>query len=391
MFVLQVEIPGQSRPITCSTELIDLDVGDRLLVEHDKRTIFARVSRVPLDVEWVGSPPPGKVMRRATRADEERESHLEARREEWLELAKQRVREYELPMRLLRADVQSSGKKVTFQFIAEGRVDFRALVRDLARRLRTRVELRQIGVRDATVLQGGIGHCGQELCCARFLKGFAPVSMRMAKAQGLPLNPAKISGQCGRLMCCLRYELDESAQGGRSGARRDRRGRGGKGCRGCSPGGDAPRKAENGAKAETAPKPENAPQGKPESPADTQEARDAKTSRPASESAPRDGEKRGRRSDRREGRRRDGGRGRRGRDGRGGEGRGGEGRGGESRGGEAKGGEGRGRGGERRGGSRRDRTDGPRDGRRSRGPEGEKPRTPETTPSPEPKKPPEQD
>ncbi|MDQ7007918.1 MAG: regulatory iron-sulfur-containing complex subunit RicT [Acidobacteriota bacterium] len=228
MLSIQVEIPGQAKPVTCSTRFEDLGIGDRLLVEIDGKTTFAWVVRVPLELEWGERKPRGKVLRRASRADEERQSHIEARRQEWLEIAREMVLEHGLPMRVLRADLTPSGGKVTFYFVAEGRVDFRALVRDMARRLRARVELRQIGVRDATVLQGGVGHCGQSLCCARFLDGFAPVSMRMAKAQGLPLNPSKISGQCGRLMCCLRYELEGPDQGGK--ARR-------KGARRCSGGG----------------------------------------------------------------------------------------------------------------------------------------------------------
>lgn len=240
MLVVQVEVPGQSRSLTCMTEIEGLNVGDRLLVDLDGRTSFASVVRIPLDLEWGKKKPSAKVLRRASRTDEDRQSHMEVQREEWLAIAREQVTAHELPMRILRADLTPSGKKVTLHFVADGRVDFRELVRDLARLLRTRVELRQIGVRDATVLQGGIGHCGQPLCCAQFLPGFSPVSMRMAKAQGLPLNPSKISGQCGRLMCCLRYELDEkdrkipprkgqggsrNGSGGRAAGGRGRRGR----------------------------------------------------------------------------------------------------------------------------------------------------------------------
>lgn len=256
MLVVQVELPGQAKPVTCATRFEDLEIGDRLLVDLEGRTAFGWVVRVPLDLEWGEKGPKGKVLRRASRGDEERQSHIEVRREEWLEIAREQVVEHGLPMRVLRADLTPSAKKVTFFFVADGRVDFRALVRDLARRLRARVELRQIGVRDATVLQGGVGHCGESLCCARFLDGFAPVSMRMAKLQGLPLNPTKISGQCGRLMCCLRYELDESQtrdgeqrsgdrrrgrrrrDGGR-GERGDRRAKEGAGSSGCAAKGGA--------------------------------------------------------------------------------------------------------------------------------------------------------
>jgi cell fate regulator YaaT (PSP1 superfamily) len=201
--------PGRHRPYVCACEDDGLEVGDRLLIQVEGKTRFGTVVRVPIRFDESHGEPGGEVLRKASHTDEERESHLQARREEWLQIAREKVSAHGLPMRLLRADIAPNLKKVTFQFVADGRVDFRALVRDLARSLRTRVELRQIGVRDATVLQGGIAHCGRPLCCATFLPEFAPVSMKMAKAQGLPLNPAKISGQCGRLMCCLRYEVDE--------------------------------------------------------------------------------------------------------------------------------------------------------------------------------------
>ncbi len=211
MLTVEVELPDRCRSLTCLTEFEDLELGDRLVIDVDGQQKFGTLVRVPTDLPWPESAPLPRVLRRATAEDENRESHLQRQREEWLEVARQLAAELQLPMRMLRADPAASGRKVTFQFVAEGRVDFRELVRELSRRLRARVELRQVGVRDAAIVQGGVGHCGQGLCCARFLGGFAPVSMRMAKAQGLPLNPAKISGQCGRLMCCLRFEVEGTA------------------------------------------------------------------------------------------------------------------------------------------------------------------------------------
>ena len=111
-----------------------------------------------------------------------------------------------LPMKLVMADQSFDGKKIVFYFTSEGRVDFRELVRDLAQRFHTRIEMRQIGPRDESGVKGGYGPCGRNLCCSSFLKEFAPISIRMAKDQNLSLNPSKISGMCGRLMCCLRYE-----------------------------------------------------------------------------------------------------------------------------------------------------------------------------------------
>jgi len=120
-------------------------------------------------------------------------------------------------MKLGLVEQQLDGKRLLFHFTAEGRVDFRELVRDLSAKFRARIELRQVGARDDASMQGGCGPCGKQLCCSTFLKGFDPVSIKMAKAQGLSLNPSKISGMCGRLMCCLKYEYEPSTKG-RAGA-----------------------------------------------------------------------------------------------------------------------------------------------------------------------------
>jgi cell fate regulator YaaT (PSP1 superfamily) len=129
-----------------------------------------------------------------------------ARRAEGRVAARRLVRDHDLPMKVVAVDYTDSPDVFTVYFSAPRRVDFRALVRDLASRLHTRVELRQIGPRDEARLQGGIGPCGRDLCCATFLKDFEPVSVRMAKDQDLPVNPMRIAGACGRLMCCLKYE-----------------------------------------------------------------------------------------------------------------------------------------------------------------------------------------
>jgi cell fate regulator YaaT (PSP1 superfamily) len=135
-----------------------------------------------------------------------RDEESRRRRAEGRLAAKRLIREHQLPMKLTAVDYVSSANVFTVYFSAPHRVDFRALVRDLASRLRARVELRQIGPRDEARLQGGIGPCGRDLCCATFLKDFEPVSVRMAKDQDLPVNPMRIAGACGRLMCCLKYE-----------------------------------------------------------------------------------------------------------------------------------------------------------------------------------------
>jgi cell fate regulator YaaT (PSP1 superfamily) len=149
-----------------------------------------------------------KVVRRATDRDRQQRERNEIRRDRAFRKCQELIVKHKLPMKLIDIDYVFDGSSITFYFTSEGRVDFRSLVRDLASALKTRIELRQIGVRDEAKMIGGLGPCGRPLCCASFLDEFYPISIRMAKEQHLPLNPAKISGVCGRLMCCLRYEQD---------------------------------------------------------------------------------------------------------------------------------------------------------------------------------------
>lgn len=149
-----------------------------------------------------------KVMRIATPGDLQKMEANQAKVAEAREICLQKIAAHDLPMKLVDVEYTFDGSKVIFYFTAEGRVDFRELVKDLAAVFRTRIELRQIGVRDEAKMLGGLGSCGRELCCASFLGDFEPVSIRMAKDQNLSLNPTKISGICGRLMCCLKYEND---------------------------------------------------------------------------------------------------------------------------------------------------------------------------------------
>ncbi len=148
------------------------------------------------------------ILRKADQHDIEMADKNAGREEEALKFCKKRVRERKMEMKLVRAEYLFDGSKIVFYFTADGRIDFRELVRDLAQHFRTRIEMRQIGVRDEAKMVGGLGCCGRELCCSSYLRNFAPVSVKMAKAQGLALNPSKISGQCGRLLCCLGYEYD---------------------------------------------------------------------------------------------------------------------------------------------------------------------------------------
>lgn len=149
-----------------------------------------------------------EISRRANPEEKERHAQLPAREQAAAAFCRQRIKVLDLPMHLVWAECHFNGSKVIFYFTAESRVDFRELVKELVQEFRTRVEMRQIGVRHETQMTGGIGACGRELCCASFLRNFESVSIRMAKAQDLPLNPAKISGVCNRLLCCLTYEFD---------------------------------------------------------------------------------------------------------------------------------------------------------------------------------------
>jgi len=159
-----------------------------------------------------------RVIRKASDEDKANYELNKQKEKDAMEICKQKINAHKLPMRLIDAEYTFDMGKIIFYFTAEGRVDFRELVKDLAAIFKTRIELRQIGVRDEAKMLGGIGTCGRELCCSSFLGDFEPVSIKMAKEQNLSLNPAKISGICGRLMCCLKYEsqlYDIKAQEGR--------------------------------------------------------------------------------------------------------------------------------------------------------------------------------
>lgn len=149
-----------------------------------------------------------KVLRKANDKDLKKVEENKVKAAEAFKICEEKVIAHELDMKLIEAQYSFDGSKVIFFFTSDGRVDFRELVKDLAAALHTRIELRQIGVRDEARMLGGLGICGQPFCCSRFLNGFQPVSIKMAKEQGLSLNPTKISGTCGRLMCCLKYEQD---------------------------------------------------------------------------------------------------------------------------------------------------------------------------------------
>jgi cell fate regulator YaaT (PSP1 superfamily) len=186
---------------------IDLEANDQVIVKTNRGLELGQVVIAPKQVLASEVPKPLKrVVRKASAEDISRTRELEAKASEALAECDQLVAELGLPMKLISAEYNLDGSRLTIFFSAEARVDFRELVRKLASRLKTRVELRQIGPRDEAKMVGGFGRCGRPLCCASFISEFAPVAIKMAKEQDLPLNPAKISGVCGRLLCCLVYE-----------------------------------------------------------------------------------------------------------------------------------------------------------------------------------------
>ncbi|MFA6612608.1 MAG: stage 0 sporulation family protein [Dehalococcoidales bacterium] len=189
---------------------VELKDGDQVVVETARGQELGRVIGIPGEIPEEEVPEGLKpVLRLAADADIEQACEMEKKEAEAISECEQLVRQLKLPMKLLRAEYSLDGNLVTIFFGAEGRVDFRELVRELSRKLKGRVELRQVGPRDETRLLGGFGRCGRPLCCATFLADFSPVSIKMAKEQDLPLNPMKISGLCGRLLCCLGYEFEQ--------------------------------------------------------------------------------------------------------------------------------------------------------------------------------------
>lgn len=188
---------------------LELQPGDRVVVETERGLGLGKVvSSITEKEETLLTQPLAKVQRLLGPEDEKTLAHLSRREKEAYEFCQRRIKERGMDMKLVRVENLFDGSKAIFYFTADGRVDFRELVKDLAHTFHTRIEMRQIGVRDEAKMVGGLGICGRELCCASFLRDFQPVSVKMAKEQNLALNPAKISGQCGRLLCCLDYEYE---------------------------------------------------------------------------------------------------------------------------------------------------------------------------------------
>lgn len=207
--IVKIKFRDAGKQYDFNAQQWELRGGDLVVVETDRGRALGTVVLPPAEATEAGSGGDLKnVLRPASDEDRAMAQANAAREKDALRFCQQRVAERRMEMKLVRAEYLFDGSKIIFYFTADGRVDFRELVKDLAHHFHTRIEMRQIGVRDEAKLTGGIGICGRELCCCTFLTEFAPVSVKMAKEQGLALNPTKISGQCGRLLCCLGYEFE---------------------------------------------------------------------------------------------------------------------------------------------------------------------------------------
>jgi len=194
-------------------ELQNLQIGTKIVAETERGITIGKVVIPPKELE----PPTTeikKIIRIATEEDLERYNKNVEDEKKAFKICLEFIDKHALPMKLVSTEYTLDRTKLVFYFTADGRIDFRELVKDLAKTFKTRIEMRQIGVRDAAKLCSGIAPCGRELCCSSFLSGFIPISIKMIRLQGLPLNPSKLSGMCGRLLCCLAYEMKNYLEGG---------------------------------------------------------------------------------------------------------------------------------------------------------------------------------
>jgi len=187
--------------------LEDAQVGDQVVCGLDKGECLGTVATEPVEVsgERLNLK---KMLRKATEEEISAYQNLRLRERQAFEACQRRIQDMKIPMKLLQAEYLFGGSKLLFYFFSENRIDFRELVKDLAKEFKVRIEMRQVGVRDEAKIVGGLGNCGNVVCCRRFLNNFSIVSIKMMKEQNLALNPSKISGVCGRLMCCLAYEYE---------------------------------------------------------------------------------------------------------------------------------------------------------------------------------------
>lgn len=213
--VISVRFRGGCKNYYFDPKELQIKMGEQVIVETSQGPEFGTCTEGNHEVDDSAIVQPlCAVMRRATDTDRRTVEYNRKKESEAFDICEKKIADHGLEMKLVNVSASFDGSKIIFFFTADGRVDFRELVRDLASVFRARIELRQIGVRDETKLVGGLGICGRPYCCSQFLDSFLPVSIKMAKTQNLSLNPTKISGACGRLMCCLKYEQDayEDAQ-----------------------------------------------------------------------------------------------------------------------------------------------------------------------------------
>lgn len=205
--IWEVEFKARRKGYYYNCNNIDFKQGDRVIVAAERGEDIGRATwQLPEDFEFKGSPM--AIIRMASENDYNRDRENRNRERDALDECQELVKKHGLEMKLVDAEYQLDGNKLTFYFTADQRVDFRELVKDLAAIYKTRIELRQIGVRDEAKRLGGFGICGLRQCCSCWLRDFDPISTQLAREQNLSLNPQKISGNCGRLLCCLRYEKD---------------------------------------------------------------------------------------------------------------------------------------------------------------------------------------
>jgi cell fate regulator YaaT (PSP1 superfamily) len=207
MAILKIQLESQDRPVYAAAQ-DNVGIGSAAVINFEGMEQMGEVVDRLDALETCLKVIRASFLRLASAEDLEKRKSQKQVEDEAFRFCQRSVRELKLLMKLVKVHYYFDGSKMMFYYTAESRVDFRELVKILAHKFRTRIEMRQIGVRDETRLCGGRGHCGLKLCCANHLNQFAPVTVKMAKDQGLSLNPAKISGMCGRLMCCLRYEME---------------------------------------------------------------------------------------------------------------------------------------------------------------------------------------
>ena len=208
--IIEVRIRESGNIVLYDANNLEAKIGDYVIIDAERGQDYAQVICIPEAVpeEELVKKPLKKIVRIATPEDINQINENKKRTKDAFQMCLKKIQERKLDMKLIDAEYSFDGTKLIFYFTSEGRVDFRELVKDLAHIFKVRIELKQIGVRDEARMLGGFGHCGRPLCCASFLKGFDAVTIRMAKEQNLSLNPTKISGVCGRLMCCLSYEYE---------------------------------------------------------------------------------------------------------------------------------------------------------------------------------------